>query len=97
LKKLLALVLMITLTLLCGCSAKGGAEDKAIEIRSKYLESAELSLRAEMTADYGDRVYDYSVVCSGDGKTGRLDIEEPLEPAAELYSDGVSVLRCAFD
>ena len=85
-KKLLALVLMITLTLLCGCSAKGGAEDKAIEIRSKYLESAELSLRADMTADYGDRVYDYSVVYSGDGKTGRLDIEKPLEVA------GITVL-----
>ena len=61
-KKLLALVLMITVTLLCGCSAKGGAEDKAIEIRSKYLGSGELTLAADMTADYGDRVYEYSVV-----------------------------------
>jgi hypothetical protein len=86
LKKLLALMLMISLTLLCGCSGKGGAEDKAIEIRSKYLDCADFSLRAEMTADYGDRVYDYVVAYTGDGETGVLDIEKPLEV------EGISVV-----
>ena len=86
LKKLLALMLMISLTLLCACSSRGGAEDKAIEIRAKYLDCAELSLHAEMTADYGDRVYEYAVSYNGDGATGVLDIEKPLEIA------GVSVV-----
>ena len=85
-KKALALMLMISLTLLCGCAGKGGAEDKAIDIRAKYTDCAELSLRAEMTADYGDRLYDYSVSYTGDGTTGVLDIEKPLEIA------GVSVI-----
>ena len=80
-KKLLTLMLMISLTLLCGCAVNGGAEDKAIEIRAKFNDCAEISLRAEMTADYGERVYDYAVSYTGDGATGLLNIEKPLEIA----------------
>ena len=78
-KRTVPFLLMITLMLLCGCSAAESAEEKALEIRAKYLQPTELTFRADMTADYGDRVYDYTVSYTGDGNCGVLSIEKPLE------------------
>ena len=85
----------MTLLLLGGCSAAQRAEDRALEIRAKYLQPAEYTFRADMTADYGDRVYEYTVSYSGDGTSGVLDIEKPLEISGISVSyseDGIRLM-----
>ena len=62
-RRTLSCVLMMTL-LLCGCKAGGGqesAEGLAARIRSEYLGLAGWAARADLTADYGQRVYEFSL------------------------------------
>ena len=101
-RKLLLCVLMTTL-LLAGCGKAGvsEAEELALAIRGEYLAMDGCAARAAITADYGQRVYQYelAVAVSGEetvltlsapetvaGLSARLDGEESL-----LEFDGVSV------
>ena len=101
-RKCLVCVLMTTL-LLAGCGKAGvsEAEELALTIRGEYLAMDSCAARAEVTADYGRRVYQYgmSVAVTEQetiltltapetvaGLSARLDGEESL-----LEFDGVSV------
>lgn len=66
--KRLAAVLCV-LVMLCGCSGKEAELERAMNLRAKLLSSS-CSFDAEITADYGDAVYTFSVKCQGysDGK-----------------------------
>lgn len=57
---LLCLVLLIT-----GCSWKDQELDRAMNLRSKLL-SKTVSFDAEITADYGDKTYTFSMNCQAD-------------------------------
>lgn len=62
-RKLLLCVPMITL-LLAGCGGKtqgSEAEQLALLVRGEYLEMTACSLDASITADYGQRVYQYEL------------------------------------
>ena len=65
-------VLMMTLCLgLCACAPVGGgseAEQLALEIRGEYLSMTECEAALDITADYGQRVYEYSaqLACTKD-------------------------------
>lgn len=93
---------MMTL-LLAGCGGGGGneAEELALSIRGEYLAMDNCTVQAAITADYGQRVYEYEMaVAVGEeetvltlsapetvaGLTARLTGEENL-----LEFDGVSV------
>ena len=101
-RKRLLCVLMMTL-LLAGCGQTGGneAEELALSIRGEYLAMDNCTVQAAITADYGQRVYEYEMaVAVGEeetvltlsapetvaGLTARLTGEENL-----LEFDGVSV------
>ncbi len=58
----------------------GGSSDreKMLEIRAKYIGAAAFDATAEITADYGDRVYEYKLAYSGNGTAGELPVFEPL-------------------
>ena len=101
-RKRLLCVLMMTL-LLAGCGGGGGneAEELALSIRGEYLAMDNCTVQAAITADYGQRVYEYEMaVAVGEeetvltlsapetvaGLTARLTGEENL-----LEFDGVSV------
>lgn len=101
-RKCLVCVLMTTF-LLAGCGKAGvsEAEELALAIRGEYLAMDGCAARAAITADYGQRVYQYelAVAVSGEetvltlsapetvaGLSARLDGEESL-----LEFDGVSV------
>ena len=57
---------MMTLVLLTGCSRGGqgasrSAEELALSIRAEYLAMTACTASVDITADYGQRVYEYSV------------------------------------
>lgn len=75
--------LMMTLVLLTGCSGRGqgngrSAEELALSIRTEYLAMTACNAAVDITADYGQRVYEYSMDISWkkDGET-RLTITAP--------------------
>ena len=55
--------MILVLLLLGACAAEGGsqAEQLALELRGRYLEMSGCTASADITADYGQRVYQYGV------------------------------------
>ena len=101
-RRRLICVLMTTL-LLSGCGQAGvsEAEELALAVRAEYLAMDSCTTRAAVTADYGQRVYQYELAAAVSGEetvltlsapetvaglTARLSGEENL-----LEFDGVSV------
>lgn len=67
---------------LCACGGGQDDNDLVLDIRSDFMTMKEWSGTAELTADYGERVYEYTVSFSGtkdDGMT--LTITSPEEVA----------------
>lgn len=59
------------LLLLTGCSAGGSEMDRALSIRNQILKSSGCEFSTQITADYGEDVYQFSVHCIADA-TGNL-------------------------
>ena len=98
--------LMMTLCLLAACGGEAGTgnntDELALDIRADYLSMSGCTARMDVTADYGERVYTYTLDLSyqkdGDttlavvapeevaGVTARLSGEETF-----LEFDGVSL------
>ena len=68
-KRLIAVFLM--LFVLCGCSSNS-ALDSAMKLREKLLNGNGCEFQAIITADYGDKLYSFSVACKAD-TAGRVD------------------------
>ena len=71
---------MMTLVLLtaCGGTAAGDpAEELALTIRGEYAALSTWTAQAEITADYGQRVYEYAVAAEFDGAQTRLTLTAP--------------------
>lgn len=76
-------VLMISL-LLSGCrTAEGtaGPQEQALLIRSRYLENNGCAAKLNVTADYGQRVYTYTVDVTVTGEETVLTVTQPQELA----------------
>ena len=75
-KKLgLCLLLMLTLT---GCSQETEGLRRAMELRTKLLRSAGVCYDADITADYRDRIRQFSMSCRADEKgTVTFTVTEP--------------------
>lgn len=101
-RKCLICVLMTTL-LLAGCGQERGneGEELALTIRGEYLAMDGCAARAAVTADYGQRVYQYEMAVSVNGEETALTLSAPetvagltarlTETANLLEFDGVSV------
>ena len=57
--------LILVLTMLCGCSGKEEELDRAMWLRAQLLGHS-CSFDAEITADYGDKLYEFALRCEGD-------------------------------
>ena len=79
-RKVLLCVPMMTL-LLTACTAGPAkvspAEELALAIRGEYLESTAWTAQVEITADYGQRVYQYELTASSDGDETVLTLTAP--------------------
>ena len=65
-KKLAAAVMM--LVLLTGCSGKSREMERGLALRAQLLKASECRFSCEITADYSDRVYTFSMDCGCDSK-----------------------------
>lgn len=91
------LLLPALVILLAGCGGGGSREKQAfLALRTRWLEAREVSLHAELRADYGERVYDYTLLYTGDEETGLLQVEAPklIEGVEVLLDAGRVTLRC---
>ncbi|MBQ8834896.1 MAG: hypothetical protein IJ001_08240 [Oscillospiraceae bacterium] len=61
-------LLLGILVLLTGCSPKNRELERGMELRSKLLKAEGCSFTADITADYGDKLYSFSMECTGDAQ-----------------------------
>lgn len=59
------LTLILALVLLGGCRESHSEEERAMEARERFLAAQGCTFQAEVTADYGDKVYTFSMDCQG--------------------------------
>ena len=74
----LASAVLLAAMLLTGCSMEAKEMNRAVDLRSRLLTAPGCSFQAEITADYGDSLQQFTVDCRGDGQ-GNLDfqVQEP--------------------
>lgn len=71
------LALACILVLLTGCAGRKAELDRAMTLRARLLASG-CSFDADITADYGDEIYTFSVTCEGDSRgTLGFQVTEP--------------------
>ena len=59
-------VLVVLLLFLTGCSNSSKEIERGMALRAKLLQGSSCSFDAEITADYGDKVYTFDMSCQGD-------------------------------
>lgn len=77
-KRIIAIVCL--LFLLAGCAGNGGEMDRAMSLRAKLLAGQGASFETDITADYGDKFYTFSMGCETDAQ-GNLTFTV-LEPTS---------------
>lgn len=90
--------LMMTLLLLAGCGGGGvdEAEQLALDIRAEYLSMAGCTATLDLTADYGDRVFECVLLLDHTaGVETALTVAEPeiLEGVAARLREGETLLE----
>lgn len=66
------------IVLLAGCAGTGENErEEILEIRTEYIAERVLTLTAELTADYGERVYVYTLRYTGGADSGTMEVLSP--------------------
>jgi hypothetical protein len=83
LKKLAAL--MIALVILTGCTGKRAEMDRIMTLRAKLLGSEGCTFTAQITADYGDAIQEFTLYCEGtnDGDLGfRVEAPDTISGSA---------------
>lgn len=95
-KKILSLLLAFALWLLCGCAREDSEMQRALDFRTALLQSGGCAFTAEVTADYGEQVYRFTMDCtwSPDGGAAlTLTAPQTLEGIrAEVSADGARVV-----
>ncbi len=63
-----ALGLLVLLICLPGCSGEPREIERGMALRTRLLQAAACSFDADITADYGDKVHQFSLHCQGNGQ-----------------------------
>lgn len=73
-----AAAMLLAVFLLAGCAGQNRDLERGIQLRTKLLGSNSCSFDADITADYGDKVYTFSLQCQADDKGGvRFTVTKP--------------------
>lgn len=93
-ERLLALSLAGVLSL-TGCAGGNRAKDRIQAAQTVYRAMSGCSAQAEITADYGQRVYGYTVALTVEGGSGVMTVTEPENIAGTVltWSDGETTLE----
>ena len=62
-----ALVLLF-LAGLCGCAAESNELERGLELRTSLLKASGFTFDADITADYGDKLHQFSMNCQADAE-----------------------------
>ena len=62
---------------LCACGGKAGTDNFTEEIKTEYSAAKSVTMIAEVTADYGKRVYQYKLRCICKDGEAELEVMEP--------------------
>ena len=73
----LLFTLLISISLSACGGPKNGGQELALDIRAGLLKASRLDMAADVTADYGDRVYRFTFTYSGSGDAGTLELLSP--------------------
>lgn len=89
------ILLMLPVMLLCGCRKGNDTMQTALDFRRELLASGGCVFSADVEADYGDRVYDFTLDCTYDGTEGHLSVTAPQSIAgiSAVVRDGASQLE----
>ncbi|MCD7838656.1 MAG: hypothetical protein LUG65_07075 [Clostridiales bacterium] len=71
------MVLLLLCLPLSGCGDAPKPEDAVREMRSLYQSAESVSAVADITADYGQRVYTYTAAVEGNVSAGTLTVQAP--------------------
>lgn len=61
-------IVLLLLLFLAGCSGESKEIERGMALRSKLLSASECVFDAAITADYGDKLYTFSMNCQGDSQ-----------------------------
>lgn len=61
-------LLAVALVMLTGCSMGRSEQEAALELRSRALSAVEITFQAEISADYADRVEEFTLDCVFDSE-----------------------------
>ena len=61
-------MLAVFMLVLTGCSGESKTIERGMSLRADLLKAASCSFDADITADYGDKVYTFSMACLGDSQ-----------------------------
>ncbi|MFI3250828.1 MAG: hypothetical protein R3Y07_07685, partial [Eubacteriales bacterium] len=70
-------VLLSFLILLGGCAQQTDQKSKALEVRTTLLEVDRYTAQCDMVADYGARVYQFSVLATLEGEETSIVVTQP--------------------
>lgn len=90
-------ILLSLCLLLTGCAPRADSPEARFQtLRDQLRDLKQLNAQAELTADYGERVYSYTVDIAGTGQVGTMTVTEPENIAGTVlqWSDGSTRLTC---
>ncbi len=71
-------IFFLLLLFLSGCASEKHGIDQALRLRTSLLGSTGCSFDAEITADYGDKIYTFLLACSADREGNlKFTVKEP--------------------
>lgn len=71
-------VILIFLVLLTGCSHSASEIERGMALRGRLLQASSCSFDADITADYGEKIYTFSMTCEADARGGiRFTVTAP--------------------
>ena len=94
---LCALMTALVVSSLAACSGKASPQEALQEIQNGFSSSQQLSLSAAVTADYGQRVYDFYLEYQQEGENGIITIREPESISGTIVEIDGGVSQLVFD